>query len=64
VRAWAWLLRGYRDDLEGNRAAAEEQYKLVLKEPYGDARLAREAQLRLRHPFRSDAGAKNVPDAP
>jgi hypothetical protein len=55
IRPWTWLLRGYLDDLEGRRPAAVEQYNKVLKTPYGDPELVREAIECRQHPFQAEA---------
>lgn len=51
VRPWSWLLRGRLHDLKGERAAALDEYKRVLLEPYGREELRELATDGLQHPY-------------
>ena len=63
IKPWTWLLQGWTRDLDDDREAAVLLYKKVLKEPYRDEGLAREARSRLRQPFRRPPDAAEPPEA-
>lgn len=62
VRPWTRLLAARLDDLQGQRAAALQQYNQVFKQPLGSSRLRELAAEGLRRPFRlQDPGSGGPP---
>ena len=60
VAPWSRLLKGHLLDLEGQRARALFEYKVVLKSPHGIADLRERAEDGLRRPFRRRSASDNI----
>jgi tetratricopeptide (TPR) repeat protein len=63
LRPWQWLLEAEKDDLEGRREDAVQQYKKVLKDPFRRPDLKRRAEAGIKAPFHSRP-ARVTPHAP
>lgn len=60
LQPWCRLLKGHLLDLEGQRARAVEQYKIVLKAPHGQAELRERAEDGVRRAFRRQTVINNI----
>jgi hypothetical protein len=60
VKPWSRLLRAHLLDLDGQRARAVVEYKVVLHSPHGLADLRERAEDGVRRPFRRRGSSNNI----